>query len=195
MPYIGTAVNSGTTAFNGTNQTVNSPGIARLTSSTTLNSGYRWQTDANIRIGGREIHESRLMFLNIPNINLRIGFHDSNSVADAVDGAGYFEITGGGVAVFKTANNNARTTSVAVATLTNAIFYKFRVTVNSDATSVLGQIFDNNNVLVGSATITTNIPNALGRELASGILCINGGTIATAMIDVDYIKTILNPIR
>jgi hypothetical protein len=194
LPYFGAALNGGSSPVNSTNLSANRPGVVRLTSSTTINSGYRWQTDNNIRLGGKEVFQAGILLVNIPNITLRAGFHDSNSSTDAVDGV-YLEVTGAGAVVLKTANNNVRTTSALLAQLVVNVWYKFKITMNADATSALGEIFNESNVLIGSQTITTNIPKTAGRELGAGVTCSMNATTAVGMIDLDYLKTVLKPAR
>lgn len=86
----------------------------------------------------------------------------------------------------KTANGGIRTTTI-VTTLIINTWYKLRITVNNDATSVLGEVFNSLRVLIASATITTNIP-ATSRLLNVCSISTNSGTVATNLIDVDYIQ-------
>lgn len=74
-------------------------------------------------------------------------------------------------------------------TLSLNTWYKLKITVNSNATSVLGEVFDAAGTLISSQTITTNIPTAAGRETGVGIVCTESTTTATAMCDLDFIYT------
>lgn len=194
-PYNGVSVNGGSSISNNTNISVNRPGITRISSSATVNSGYRWMTDVNnIRLGGREDFQAHFLLVTISNNLIRLGFHDTVSSADAVDGV-YFEISSAGAVVLKCANNNVRTTSASLATLAINNFYKMKITLNNNGTSALGEVFSSNGSLLGSQTITTNIPIALGREVGAGIIATNSGTVGTAIFDLDYLNITLRPIR
>lgn len=187
-PFTGTAISSGTNALNNTNMTVQRPGVTRMTSSTTANGGFRWQTDVTtIRLKGNEMFECAIAPVNFTTTTMRAGFHDATSITDAVDGA-YFEYNNSGVIVLKTSNNSTRTTSATITTLSLNTWYKLRITVNADATSVLGEVFDANGTLINSVSNTTNIPTASGRECGAGIICTESTTTATAMCDLDYLK-------
>jgi len=168
--------------------TTNHPGVIRLASLTTANSGAGVQTTDRIRIGGGELFDANLSFPTaFTNNTFRIGYFDSTTVADAVDGA-YFELVGSGVVVGKTASNSVRTTSATIATLAASTWYHFRVTVNADATGVTFDIYDDNGTSQGSQSVTTNIPTAAGRETRAGVVATNSGTVSTALLDVDYMR-------
>jgi len=76
--------------------------------------------------------------------------------------------------------------------LTN--WYKLRITVNSTATSILGEVFDNLGALIASQTVTTNIPTT-ARLLNICSITTNSGTTATDLIDVDFISAKLTLTR
>jgi len=114
-----------------------------------------------------------------------MGFHDSVTSADAVDGA-YVEIPSTGNAVLKTANNSIRTTSATIATLVTGTQYRVRILMNSNATSVTAEIYNSAGTLLGSQSNTTNIPTTAGREFGHGYIATNSGTTALALIDMDY---------
>lgn len=186
-PWVGAAISSGTSAVNTTNQTVNRPGVLRLTSSTTANGGYRWCTDVTTyRIHGNEVFECAIAPVNFATTTVRVGFLDNTTSADAVDGT-YFEYSNSGVIVFKTSNNSTRTTSSALTTLSLNTWYKLRITGNSDGTVMTGSIFDEGGSLIASTQITTNIPTSAGRECGFGIVATESSVTATAMVDIDYL--------
>jgi hypothetical protein len=186
-PFTGTAISSGTSAIN--TATYNDrPGMVNLTSSTTANSGYRWQTDANsIGLRGGEVFECCFFVNSLTTTTTRMGFHDATTVTDAVDGA-YIELpAGSGAAVLKTSSNSTRTTSATIATLAVSTWYRAVIAVNRDGTSVTAEIFDSSGVSVGSQSNTTNIPTAVGRECQCGIVHTNSGVAATTGIILDYL--------
>jgi hypothetical protein len=193
-PFIGTATSTGTLTFSNANINKNHPGIARLTSSATANSGYRFVTDASILLGGSEVFTAIINPLNFTTTTFRAGFLDATSTTDAVDGV-YFEYLNSGNILFKTSNNSVRSTSPAITTLALNTWYKLKITMNADATSALGEVYNNLGVLISSQTLTTNIPKVLGRETAVGVLAYNSAVVATPMVDLDYIGVKYSLIR
>jgi len=194
-PFIGAAVSTGTNAANTTNMTGNHPGVVRMTSSTTANGGYKWQSDVTaIRLKGGEVFIAVIAPVNFSTTTVRAGFMDATTSADAVDGA-YFEYSTSGVITLKTANNSTRTTSSTITTLSLNTWYKLKITVNSDATSVLGEVFDASGTLISSQSNTTNIPTGAGRETGVGIISTESTTTATAMTDLDFIYCKFNVTR
>jgi hypothetical protein len=167
----------------------NHPGILRVSSSTTANSGGRVQTDINaFRIGGGEVFEIifRLLVTDNTNTTLRMGFLDTTTSSDVTDGV-YFELPANSLNIVgKTANNNTRTTSSTIATLTVNTWYRCRIEINSNATQANFYVYNDSGTLLGSTSITTNIPTAAGRETGAGFVVTNSGTTATALADFDF---------
>jgi hypothetical protein len=166
---------------------INNPGVVRMSSSTTANSGYRWQTDfSSILLKGGEEFTAIINPVTFTSTTVRIGFLDTATSADAVDGV-YFEYSLNGSVQLKTSNNSTRTTSPTITTLTAGSWYKLKVKINSP-TSATGTVYNNLGVNLGSQTITTNIPTGTGRQVGSGIIATNSGTVATGLLDVDFLK-------
>lgn len=163
------------------------PGVLRIRSSTTANSGVRSQMDSNqILLGGGEVYEAVFNLITLTNTTHRFGFHDSNTSADAVDGA-YIELpAGSGNAVLKTASNSVRTTSATIAALSTSTWYTAVIVVDEAAANVTAFIFDSNGNLLGSQTNSANIPTASGRETGAGWISTNSTTTATDLAHLDY---------
>jgi len=186
-PFYGIAVASGSSANQPTTSS-NHPGIVRINCSVTTNSGWRLQTSDRILIGGGEIFDAILKPLtDMTTLTMRVGYIETATVADNIDGA-YFELLGSGAVVGKTANNSTRTTSATIATLTTDTWYHFRITVNSNATSVKFEIFSDAGALLGTQSITTNIPTGAGRETGAGFICTSTVQNNTSIFDVDYMR-------
>lgn len=185
------AISSGTLA-NGT-PTVNNQGVIRIGSSVNANSGVSIRIPANsVRIKGNEVFTYIFNPLTFTNTTSRLGIHDSTSSADATNGI-YFEYSGSGVLILKTADNGTRT-SATIATLTASTWYKVRFTVNSNATSVLAELFDATGTLIASVTHTTTIPNNT-RAVAVALNITNSGTTATNLVDADFVSAKLTLTR
>lgn len=187
-PFVGASVSSGTSAANQTNQLANRPGVIRLTSSTTANGGYRWVTDASPwLIKGNEYFECAIAPVNFSTTTFRAGLLDNSTSADVTDGI-YFEYSTNGAIVLKTASNGTRSTSAAITTLSLNTWYKLVIVVNANATNCSGFVYNGSNgALIGSATISTNIPTSAGRWTGAGIIATESTTTATAMLDLDYL--------
>jgi len=190
-----TAIGSGTATY--VNTEAGHPGYLTTTSSTTTNSGnhsYYLNSTALLFFQGNEVYECIYQPKVASNTatTTRIGFSDATTVTDAVDGA-YFEIPAGSFAVVgKTANNSSRTTSSTITTLSVNTWYRFRITVNSNATSVLFEIYDAAGSLLGSQSNTANIPTTSARLFGAGYISTNSGTVATLLGWLDYQSFQLN---
>ncbi len=183
-PWISAAIGAGTTSAQA--GLSSHPGRVRITSSTTANSGFRYMTDVNaFLISGGESAEFVFNIQTLTNMTMRMGFLDTATVTDAVDGV-YLEVPATGAAVCKTSSNSTRTTSSTVATLSTATWYRVKISVNSAANAATCEIFNDSGTSLGAQTNSANIPTASGRETGNGILATNSGTVATAIVDLDY---------
>lgn len=181
----GQNINSGTFAQNQTNQTINNPGVVRLTSSTTANSGASWRTSSvPLRLKGQEVCNFIINPLTFSNTTFRAGIHNTTNSVEPTVGV-YFEYSNSGVLTLKTSNNNTPVSTSTITTLSINTWYKLRLIVNLNATIILAEVFDNVGVLIASVTQTTNIPSII-HNLNAGFICTNSGTTATPLIDVDF---------
>lgn len=164
------------------------PGVLRTTSSTTTNSGGYCRTAADaILLGGGEIAEFVFRLPDLTTLTARLGFIDTATSADCVDGA-YIEVSSTGAAVGKTSSNSARTTSATIATLSANTWYRAKIVVNRGATAVDFYIFDDNGNQLGTQQNSANIPTAAGRETGHGYIATKSGTVAQSCIDMDYMS-------
>jgi len=165
------------------------PGIISLTSGTTANSGGYIRSDITaIMLAGGEVAEFVFRTPAVfTNTTIRMGFIDTATSADCVDGA-YIELPGSGAAVGKTSNNSTRTTSATIATLSASTWYRARVVVNRGATAVDFYIFDEAGNQLGTVNNAANIPTTAGRVTGHGIIATNSGTSATLMLWLDYMS-------
>lgn len=146
---------------------------------TTANSGYRYSSTSLV---GDYFSTTPKKFRAVwkpltahTNWTVRFGFQDTQTSADATDGA-YFEIVNG-VAVAKTASNSVRTTSGTTLSLTLSKAYVFEIDITSTSASFV--IEDGTTgAVVYSQTITTNIPNTNARVFGVTFVATNSGTTA-----------------
>lgn len=153
-----------------------------LRSPATANGGYRYQTSSLVgQIFGGMSRKFRGHFrwrASFTGRTVRIGFHDSTTNADAVDGA-YFEILDA-VCSAKTANNSTRTTAETTATLSLDTLYTFDIDVNAAGSEARFRAYaGTSSTPVLDQTITTNIPTAAGREFGTGIVATESSTTAS----------------
>lgn len=164
------------------------PGVLRTTSSTSANSGGYCRTDASaILLGGGEVAEFVFRIPDLTTLTLRMGFIDTATSADCVDGA-YIEIPSTGAAVGKTSNNSTRTTSATIANLSTNTWYRARIVVNKAASAVDFYIYSDAGDLLGSQQNTANIPTAAGRETGHGYIATKSGTTAQGCVEMDYMS-------
>lgn len=182
--FTGAAVSSGTnnTAIpTGGMAGFNSHGVF-LRSSTTANGGYRYQTSSLVAdYFGTISHKFRCQFLwrtAFTGRTVRMGYHDTNTSADAVDGA-YFEVVDA-VCSCKTANNSTRTTDATTLTLSLDTAYTFDIDVNAAGTSARFRVYAGTSTTPAlDVTITTNIPTTSARTFGAGIVATESSTTAS----------------
>jgi hypothetical protein len=193
--YSATLIGTGTI----TNPTgiaqANHPGIIRIASSAIISTGARIGTNPDaINIGGGEEFEMVFILVAFGTLTGRYGFIDSLTNADNVDGV-YFETASTGVTTLKTSNNSVRTTSATVATLATGIWYKAKIQVFSPTRAVATLYNSATDAVLGTQTITTNIPIAGTRQTGAGVNFTNGAAAAVNMIDIDYMRTTIGTNR
>ena len=188
-PLLGVAVSSGTNpAANAGLVTGDHPGVTRIRSSTTANSGWRIQSDAGaFRLGGGEYVEIIFNPAVFTATTGRFGFCDTTSSADCVDGA-YLEYSTSGVTSGKTANFSTRSTTATNVTLSAATWYRGAISVNAAASTVTFVVWDSaTGNLLWVDSLSTNIPTASGRETALGLIATNSTTTATDLLHFDML--------
>jgi hypothetical protein len=158
------------------------PGGVFLRSSATANSGYRYQTTslAGQTFGGvgRKFRGHFRWRTSFTGRTVRIGFHDTTTVTDAVDGA-YFEIWND-VCIAGTASNSTRTTAGTTATLALDTLYTFDIDVNAAANEARFRVYaGTSSTPVLDQTITTNIPASSARVFGAGIVATEASTTAS----------------
>jgi len=175
------SVSSGTLAAVAGNGNHN--GILRFISAAGANTGGALfsQTATIMLLAGGENFEAIINIDTLTNTTIRLGFFDSSTGAP-IDGA-WIEIPSTGAAVGKTSSNSSLTTSSTIATLSAGTWYRCRIAVNSDATSVAFTIWTDDGTQQGTQSNTTNIPTAAGRELGHGISCLSQSTVNIAQLD------------
>jgi hypothetical protein len=172
----------------------NHPGIVALRDSTSANGGYRIMTEiAAIRLAGGERNVTVFKRRTTKTTaQFRMGFHDSTTSVDPVDGA-YFQYVGStGVLEARTRNNNTQTIAGTTYTLANDTWHTAVVEIVT-TTSAVFTIFDESGTQVYQQTITTNIPSTAGRAVGCGVIATESTNDAAAeLIQLDYLRFEIN---
>ena len=185
-PYLGSAISSGTLGTPA--GTAEHPGVIRLQSSATPNSGYTIASHANsIMIAGDEKYNAVFSLVTLSGSTYRLGFLDTASSSDATDGV-YLEIDSSGVATGKTSTNGSRTPTDTTATLSASTWYRLSIELNSSATLATYTIKTDNGSTVWTNTVSATIPTSTGRECGAGVVATNSGSSPTTLIDMDYMS-------
>lgn len=182
--WMGTAISSGSNSSAipaAATLGFNSHGVF-LRSGTTANGGYTYKTsNQSADYFGVKTHKFRCAFMSLSDFTgrtLRIGYHDSTTHADAVDGA-YFELVDG-VCSAKTASNSVRTTAATTATLTLGVAYVFDIEVNAAGTAARFRIYEGTDPEpIFDETITENLPTSTARGFGHGIVATEASTTAS----------------
>jgi len=168
------------------------PGIVLPTTTTSANSGYSYNTyNASVTIGGGEAFEAEFKTLSLANTVTRIGFCDTGgTVNDCTDGA-YIEISGAaGTIVGKTANNNSRSTTGTSYSWSAATWYRVKVVVDSNASSVSFFVYNDSGTQLWTDTLSTNIPSSSARSTGTTFTTYTTSAAASVNIfQLDYIAT------
>lgn len=183
-PWVAAAINSGTAATQ-TGSALH-PGIIRLLSSTTPDSGYaiRVSTVCMLMAGSEET-DFWFRPQTLAGTTIRAGFLDATAITPPLDGCYTYmdpvtaKLTG------RTMTNSASSTTPTDYQLVTNTWYMTRVRVNADASRVDFYLYDEAGTLLWTDYLTTNIPTATGRETGHGVLATNSGTTAVALIDLD----------
>ena len=183
-PWVGAALAGGNCAAAAA--TSNHPGLIRLSSTTTIASGYRFMTAVDcIRIAGAE--HSEFIFQtppNFTNVYTRLGFQDVITSGAVTDGV-YISLIAN-VLAGQTRNNTASSTTGTNYTLAVSTWYRAKIAVNSDATGVSFWLYSSAGVILWTDTLAANIPTAAGRELGHGFVTWVGvGSASKVLIVID----------
>jgi hypothetical protein len=197
-PYQITAISAGTfnTAPVAGVVTANHPGVVRLVSSTTANSGVMvmaGQTGvaagALVLLSGGEQFD--IVFRTpaaLTNLTYRIGFLDTITSAVPTDGV-FLEMPATGAIIGRTLNNTAGNNSATLATLAVNTWYHARIIINAAAASADFFIYSDAGALLGTANIGgANIPVVSGRELGIGGVFTSAGVAAADIVSLDYMS-------
>jgi hypothetical protein len=117
------------------------------------------------------------------NTTIRAGHHNATSATAPTNGV-FFEIVAGAV-VGICRNGGTQTATATLATLSTSTWYRLRYRVNLAKTEALFQVFSETGTLLGSGTVTTNIPTG---TVGHGIIATNSGTTAVNLVTVDYMS-------
>jgi hypothetical protein len=178
--FVGAAIGSGTNNAalpSGSFLGYNSYGVL-LRSTTTIASGYRYQTTSLISdYFGTISHKFRFQFLwvgEFTNKRVRGGYLDTNTHTGPTDGA-YFEIEGDECRA-ATMSNSSPTVHPTVITLALGQAYTFDIEVNAAGTEARYRVFSGvSTAPIMDVTVTSTIPTTAARAFGAGVIATHGG--------------------
>ena len=190
---FGAAIGSGALSASTVAMTKEHPGVISMRDSTTIAGGFRFGCVGAQLIGGGETFEVIFQSVGVRATQTAVfGWSDSSVAATLpVDGI-FFNMAGTGAAV--TIRGNTSANSVRSGTLTTfspvaSTWYRGVITVNSDATLVTYEIFNDAGVSQWTDTVATNIPTAAARVTSPCLIVAESTTDAAAdIIVLDYAK-------
>lgn len=151
---------------------------AMLSSSATVNSGYRWLgTHGAIRFGTIPLKARTILrHINETNVRTRCGFHDTTTFAEPLDGV-WFDVENGVATGCSRSNATKYTTSTSFTMTMNAV-YILDVDVNADATQAVFSVYNGiTEELLWSDILTEGIPTLNTRMTNMGVI----STVTTAI--------------
>ena len=173
----------------------NHPGIATFRSGTVSGSGYWVGTDnAGIALGPNYYYEACIDFLSLSAETSTLGFTTANTVSEPIDGAYFIIESGTGVCTARTSNGYSRSSAATTYTLAAANWYKFSIAVDSTGTSITYTITANDNTVLWTGVITTDIP--IDKPMGVKVLVASTDTTANKFLaKLDYMLFQSNPVR
>jgi len=188
-PWYGAAINAGTIAA--ATGLPNHPGVMRIISSTTANSGATFYLySAALLLAGGETTELVFQVGTTTGTTIRFGFQDSFDTTAPVDAA-WINIAGTTL-TGKTRSNSVESTTGTSYALAASTWYRVKIVINADATRVDFYLYSEAGTQLWTDYLTTNIPTATGRETGHGIVVTNSGTSALALVNLDYMSLSIN---
>lgn len=190
-PWTGAAIATGSSA--GTTGTALHPGVIAISSSASVNSGYRHMTGtSNILLaGGEDTHICFKTGAALSPIIRKMGFHNSTNSADPVDGV-YCKILDG-VITGQTANASSISITTSNYLLTANTWYRLEIFLNNNATLATFKLFEDNSLTVlWTDSLNTNIPTA---ETGHGDVITKNTGGATVIGSLDYMDVCLPKAR
>ena len=185
-PFTTSALSGGTFTTAPAVADANYTGVLLIRSSNTSNSGVRSATTQPL------ISATGLTFRSIIQFNLslaarttRIGFMDTITSADAVDGV-YFEVTNL-TAVAKSSSNSTRTTAGSTFVLVVGRFYVFDIIYTSDTAARFVIVDVTTGTVVYDVTVSTNVPSGIARAFFAQVISTHGASSVNDLMLLDYI--------
>lgn len=198
-PWLGGGINSGSTGAAPTPVSLYTEmmGAVLLRSSSTPDSGYRWDTQASDRIAPRVNLFYECIFAipdDFTNKTVKLGFYDNTSDATGATDGTYFLIDNSGNMTPETSNNSTQTTGTSY-TLSVDTVYKAQIWWNT-STSVVFKITNmDESTTHASETISTNLPSGTARRFGAGIVAKSSGSSTDDLLVLDYMGWGLYPYR
>lgn len=173
--------------------TASHPGTIRVTSSSTNPSGgvvcFGGNNAVKVILGGGESGEFIFQPVTLTNQTLRLGWFRSSAGAVPSDGL-WLEMASSGALTLNAAQSSTSSASASLGTLTTNTWYRVTIDLAYNAASAVGILYNASGSILGSQTISTNIPTT--NSTAFGVQTNNAGTNVGALVDVDWMMCAWN---
>lgn len=180
--WLGAAISTGTIAK--ATSDANHPGVVRITSSGTANSGYRFIMGTNtFLIAGGEYTELIFNVVTSTNITQYFGFHDSTTSTAPTNGCW---INLAGTTLDGKCGNGATTTTGTNYTISTGTWYRATVSVNAAVNLVTFALYNAAGTQLWTDTVNANIPTAAGKETSHAVVITESAGASQACVDWDY---------
>ena len=193
-PWYAGSLASGTGTFTG--GIAGHPGIHRMSSSTSANSGWRYYTNnVGILIAGGEWSQCIYRPQTLALTTLHFGFSDGNSATVPVDGVWLWQDPATGIVYGRTRANSVGSQTATGFQLVTNTWYRLKILLNADATLASYFVYDMDGNELWTDTLAANIPTGAGRYTGHALIISNSGTTALALGDFDYMDAHFEELR
>lgn len=165
------------------------PGVTVINCATTANSGFRyctWLSVLNLQGG-----ECARFIFNVPaalaaTTRLAMGFTSSGTHAQGSDES--ILIVDGLSSRGRNSRNNSSSTTAVIATLLPDTWYRAKIEIAPDGLSAHFSIFSDEGTLIGTSSLTANLPTLSDRRLGHGFIATNSGTTSGNIALLDWME-------
>jgi len=167
---------------------VGTHGLCLIRSSTTSNSGGRWNTSTDRLVGQADLYFRAILAIadDMALKTVRFGFYDATLITAPVDGTFFELVPGSMVCTPKSRSNNIETAAGTTYTLAADTYYIFEVYWTSTS-SINFRILSMDGLTEHlNVDITTDIPTGTSRVFGAGLIATSSDTLADNLLVIDY---------
>jgi hypothetical protein len=190
------AFNSGAAAQSTNTSTSNNPGVLRMASGASVNSGARLRHDASaLVLAGGESCEWVFQIQSLSNgVGAYIGFHDVSNQTTPTNGV-WVQFDGNGTTLTCSGKTNAGSTPTTTATTYSAAigtWYSLTVEMNANATLATFTLRSESGTVLWTDTLSSNIPTGASQRTSLGFVAFNVNNSPVGLALIDYARMEIN---